>query len=199
MGSVTGNVGGNVTGSVGSVSNATTISDRIERSGGPLATYLAQWATMVQTYGAGNAFWRFITGALSQAPTGSGGGSAGTRLIAMPTMLVAEGQVCPKGRLATITLQSGSSLTYGVQLVDSIGNGVPTGGTTLSAKIKDETGTLLSGLTVEEVLASEGRVTVLIDTRVSELADITYATLEVTRDNGDSDITTYPAQLFIER
>jgi hypothetical protein len=131
--------------------------------------------------------------------TGGGGGSAGTQLIAMPTKLVAEGQVCPTDRLAMITLQSGSSLAYGVQMVDSIGNGVPTGGTTLSAKIKDETGTLLSGLTVEEVLASEGRVTVLIDTRVSELADITYATLEVTRDNGDSDITTYPAQLFIER
>ena len=142
---------------------------------------------------------RWTANSLSQAPTGSGGGSAGTLLIALPTKLVAEGQVCPKGRLATIALQSGSSLAYGVQLVDSIGNGVPTGGTTLSAKIKDETGTLLSGLTVDEVLASEGRVTVLIDTRVSELADITYATLEVTRDNGDSDITTYPAQLFIER
>lgn len=128
-----------------------------------------------------------------------GGGSAGTQLIAMPTRLAIEGQYCSTDRLATISLQSGSSLAYEVQLVDAAGAGVPTTSTTLSAKIVDGADPLAEDLAIEEVLASQGRITVVIDTRVSGLAGITYATLVVTRDNGDSDVTTYPAQLFIER
>lgn len=139
------------------------------------------------------------SGVARKSDVSGGGGSAGTQLIAMSTRLAIEGQYCSTDRLATISLQSGSSLAYEVQLVDAKGAGVPTTSTTLSAKIVDGADPLAEDLAIEEVLASQGRITVVIDTRVSGLAGITYATLVVTRDNGDSDVTTYPAQLFIER
>ena len=186
------------------------ISDRVERAGGPLAltqtsaasadgklttnftNMVTRFLTMIESYGAGNAFWRFITGALSQAPTGSSGGSAGKQLIHTPLRLVlASGEGCESCQSDRLNLTRGSKLDVRLNLVDTDGIAVPTTGTTLTAKLTTMRGMAIVSLasgSVVETLGSEGQLTVSLDTSLSALAGINQFKLVITRNNGAADI-----------
>lgn len=137
--------------------------------------------------------WRWTTNTLSQAPTGSGGGgSAGTQLIAMPTMLIMEGQ----GTSGKLSLNRGTQLNLRCQLADAARQPISTTDTTLSASITTQAGApLLDSLTVTPVLAETGLVDVFVDTSAPEVANDRFLRLVIVRDNGESDVTSYPGTI----
>lgn len=202
---------------VSDIPTVSAISTHVERAGGPLAltqasaasadgklttsftNMVTRFLTMIESY-SGGTLYRFITGALSQAPTGSGGGgSAGTQLIALPLRIVIPGAgLASKPGAQRLRLNRGHVGTVRLDLMDDDGVPVSTTSTTLTAALVTSPGRapLLDLTDPTEVFGDEGQIEVAFNMGAAELVGKSQVILIVTRDNGDSDITT--AELLVE-
>lgn len=121
---------------------------------------VTRFVTMIESY-SGGTLWRFITGALSQAPAGGGGGAGGVLLVRGPFQFRASSA----SAAGVVLASAGEAITIRGNLVDGEGEQIPTTGATLTAQVKDLAGTVILDSTVAEdnlditvLLADEGLI-----------------------------------------
>lgn len=174
-------------------SSATSASSADNKLTTPRLTLLDRLAGMIEAIPGGGGLYRYLAGALSQAPAGGGGGGS-TSLVLLRGLTL---QIDANEPGDTLRLMQGSDLSLLVTLLDSSGDPVPLTGFTITAQIRSATGSVVLSPTVTVQSAATGQVLLAIPASFTATAQRDL-TLTVKLDGGTGNVhITYPTEVEV--